>query len=239
MKKERREHGIALAHAGLTRAEIARQVGVTPQAVSRWLSIAGVAGVNGHDLIAKPERNREIAQAYADGVPLRDLSSRYGISAQRISMIAKHQGYPLRGAGRKHGVRQSPHERLTRQQRRDRAILSSGVTSDQFTDPEEMRTAYRRFIEQRGRARDRGIRWSLTFPQWWALWDSSGLWAARGRARGDSAVMARLGDTGPYSVENVYITTLAKNFVDSHLVRGHRIKGEASAAAVANRLAPL
>jgi len=81
-----------------------------------------------------------------------------------------------------------------------------------FESPEQMRIARQRFVEQRGRARQRGIGWELTFEEWWGIWRSSGQWAARGRDHAQAAVMARRGDVGPYSKENVYITTLVANF---------------------------
>jgi hypothetical protein len=61
-----------------------------------------------------------------------------------------------------------------------------------------------RFSQQRNGARNRGIAWDFTFEEWWAVWEASGKWEQRGVRRG-CYVMARHGDTGPYSRSNVSI----------------------------------
>lgn len=67
-----------------------------------------------------------------------------------------------------------------------------------------------KFIRQRANARQRGVGWELTFEQWWDLWEKSGKWEQRGK-RSKEYCMARKLDDGPYSLENVYITTNKKN----------------------------
>jgi hypothetical protein len=70
-----------------------------------------------------------------------------------------------------------------------------------------------RFRNQKNNSRHRGIVWAITFPQWMAAWLESGHWGDRGR-HAEGYVMARKGDTGPYTIGNIYITTLAQNVVD-------------------------
>lgn len=106
------------------------------------------------------------------------------------------------------------------------AALQRGLLLFCVDSCEDIRAAHAKFIAQRERASQRAVGWELTFSDWWGIWLKSGRWAARGRSTGDSAVMARHGDVGPYSSENVYITTLRGNFVDSHLVRGHRVRSD-------------
>jgi hypothetical protein len=60
------------------------------------------------------------------------------------------------------------------------------------------------FVVQRRTARDRGIEWRLSLLEWWEIWATSGKYEKRGRG-GDRYVMARHGDSGPYSVGNVSI----------------------------------
>lgn len=69
------------------------------------------------------------------------------------------------------------------------------------------------FMTQRRTARRRGIRFEFTFVGWWAWWQVDGRWARRGRESG-GLVMARKGDVGPYSPENVYCATHAENVKD-------------------------
>lgn len=71
-------------------------------------------------------------------------------------------------------------------------------------------TPRHKFHRQVHHAKTRGIQWLLTFDEWWAIWQASGKWEMRGRSSGDY-VMARRGDVGPYSKENVFICLGSEN----------------------------
>ncbi|WP_175952838.1 hypothetical protein [Burkholderia sp. BCC0405] len=77
---------------------------------------------------------------------------------------------------------------------------------------------WKKFKSQRGRAKNRGIAWDLTFEEWLKIWIDSGKMHLRGRGAG-TYVMARIGDKGPYSVENVFICTNAQNVSDAAINR--------------------
>jgi hypothetical protein len=61
----------------------------------------------------------------------------------------------------------------------------------------------------------RKIKWDITFPEWWKVWQDSGKWEQRGKGKG--YCMTRIGDTGGYEVNNVEIKTISENFSDSYL----------------------
>jgi len=63
-----------------------------------------------------------------------------------------------------------------------------------------------RWRVHRGHARDRGIEFTLTFEEWWKIWQDSGHWDQRGQGSNEYC-MARHNDTGPYAVGNVSIIT--------------------------------
>lgn len=90
-----------------------------------------------------------------------------------------------------------------------------GCALTDFDSADQMRVAARKFSEQRRSADQRGIEWKLTFAEWWGIWKESGRWESRGNSRSTSAVMARTGDIGPYSKDNVRIATLAENFAEA------------------------
>jgi hypothetical protein len=74
------------------------------------------------------------------------------------------------------------------------------------------RKARRAYVTQKKRAKRRGIAWEfINFDQWWGVWQRSGHWAERGNKDGNSFVMCRYGDVGPYSVDNVFIATCREN----------------------------
>ena len=72
-----------------------------------------------------------------------------------------------------------------------------------------------RYIQQKCQADKRNIEWLFTFETWWKMWEESGKWEQRGRKAGQYC-MARKGDIGPYSVENVDIVNIEKNSSDGN-----------------------
>jgi hypothetical protein len=81
-----------------------------------------------------------------------------------------------------------------------------------------MRKAKRRFKEHRDNSRRRDILFLFGFPLWIATWWESGHWHQRGRRRGQY-VMARLGDRGAYSVDNIAIIPHVENTSAAHVGR--------------------
>lgn len=74
-------------------------------------------------------------------------------------------------------------------------------------------------IRYRGHKRGagkRGIPFLLTFEEWYQIWLNSGHYDKRGAKRGHY-VMARFGDIGPYSVDNVKIILHEENLSEAHL----------------------
>lgn len=66
-----------------------------------------------------------------------------------------------------------------------------------------MQTNWEKFLTQRNNAKKRNIDWQLTFDEWLNWWQQTGHFADRGRGKG-KWVMSRFGDTGPYSLSNIF-----------------------------------
>lgn len=62
-------------------------------------------------------------------------------------------------------------------------------------------------------SRKRGIDFLLTFEEWRDWWLIDDRWGNRGRCAGQF-VMARKGDAGPYSIDNIYLATSRQNLKD-------------------------
>lgn len=72
-------------------------------------------------------------------------------------------------------------------------------------DP-ELHRRYRIWIQQKNQAQWREEGWDISFERWQALWDESGQWLNRGRARGDYC-MTRIDRELPWTESNVQIIT--------------------------------
>lgn len=83
------------------------------------------------------------------------------------------------------------------------------------------------FSVHKHNAKVRDVPFTLTFDEWWSVWQESGKWAKRGNRHG-LYVMCRCGDEGPYALGNVYIGKFERNLKDarvkSAVVRKHTRK---------------
>jgi hypothetical protein len=175
--------------------------------------------------MANPKRNMEreavICRLYRDGKTLQEVGDVFGVSRERVRQILRRAGISPDAGGVRERTRLRRREtNAKRQIERDaRTQEFYGCYHDQaialnggliLSTPGAPARAY---IDQRSSAIYRGIEWSITFPEWMAVWDDSGHFDERGKGR-DKYCMARVHDIGPYEVGNVYITTIAGNVSD-------------------------
>jgi hypothetical protein len=70
-----------------------------------------------------------------------------------------------------------------------------------------------KYSKHKANAVRRGVAFSLTFQEWWRIWEQSGKWGKRGNRRG-MYQMCRIGDLGGYELGNVYIGKHEQNTAD-------------------------
>lgn len=84
------------------------------------------------------------------------------------------------------------------------------------------RDPYRAWASQKSRAAGRGVGFTMSFLDWWALWGPE--FANRG-ARAGQFVMCRTKDEGKYEVGNVRVDTVRANHKERlDVLRGKAIK---------------
>jgi len=66
------------------------------------------------------------------------------------------------------------------------------------------------FLKQKHHAKKRSISFLMTFEEWLQIWNESAHIDQRGRGRGKYC-MARIGDAGPYAIDNVKIVLCETN----------------------------
>ena len=72
------------------------------------------------------------------------------------------------------------------------------------------------YTQHKSNAKTRGVDFLFAFEQWRDWWVATGKWEQRGRGRGKYC-MRRQGDTGPYSIDNVFCGTNEENVRDGNL----------------------
>ena len=82
--------------------------------------------------------------------------------------------------------------------------------------------ARKKFWDQRGMAKHRGIPFLFTFEEWYDIWQKSGHWEDRGVGRGKYC-MSRVGDNGAYEVGNVFIQTHTQTVIDATKGKHHSL----------------
>lgn len=163
-------------------------------------------------VMAFDARTEDMVARYRAGETLVAIGSHHGITRERarqiIAKYARYRGPVVGGAEVAALIRRAAYLA----ERDARYLASKGCTFDEYSAIRDAGGA-RPYGQQRSTAHQRGIEWRFTLASWWKVWQDSGRWSERGR--GNGYCMARRGDVGPYSPENVYICTIGQNFSDS------------------------
>jgi transposase len=175
-------------------------------------------------------RDDSVVKDYIDGITLREIADKHGISTQRASQIVKRNNVSCLDRKnyktikeREIAAKKKKEESLAR--RDSDCFIRTGYRLSEY---EEIRRVWCRngatpqdlFKKQKKNASSRRIEFKLNFRQWWELWLSSGKWGSRG-VRVGQYVMGRKDDSGPYSIDNVMIQTSSSNISDGHKYRGN------------------
>jgi predicted transcriptional regulator len=204
---EKREKARDLRKSGLSYAQIAAIMGVTPPAVSYWLRQPKSA--TAAKLARQTKLRKKIVDTYLRGATMAAIGATLKISGERVRQILKE--HQIVGAPR---TSTRADKQAAIQARKEKRVADVwGLDWDtyrQLRDSFEPKASpFLRYTEQRRNARVRKIPWRMTFAEWWGIWQTSGKWTARGR--GNGYCMARRGDVGPYAVGNVEIITTKEN----------------------------
>lgn len=161
--------------------------------------------------VARIAKANEMAALYRQGLTLKEVGDRYGVTRERVRQLLKSIGADGKQGG---AALVAKAKREAYQAHLDaKSLRLRGMTHAEFRAlPRKVLSAYR---NQRRNARTRGIEWKFNLASWWRIWELSGKWFQRGRGYG--YVMARKGDAGPYSPDNVYICTSAQNASDQYI----------------------
>ena len=197
------------------------------------------------------DSHESLAQMYRDGMTLQEIGDRFGGTRERVRQILAKLGVSRGEGGQqvramKRFAIVADVQRSRREKRRAKLESQFGCDFETLMElgsgeyplaavRKHNRSPVDKFITQRRNAKFRGIDWNMTLTEWWRVWAESGKWDERGRG---GYVMARLGDSGPYSVENVYITEAGQNVRDFHAVAENKARWRAAQASAIKKRPP-
>lgn len=168
------------------------------------------------------QRDRDIAAMFKSGRTLQEIGNEFKVSRERVRQIISRQGIHREDGGLHVKLFSEERYRPTPTYRPElRCFTTYGCSIEAVAaiDGEAPRgspsSPSGKFRTQKRSAKTRGIEWKITLPEWWRIWHESGKWTLRGRGKG--YCMARVGDTGPYSTDNVEIKTIGENFSESYI----------------------
>lgn len=146
------------------------------------------------------EDRAAMRQMRLSGFTQKQIARRFGCSRQYVQQItpAAPEHLQREDIERRFGCTKDQYDKLTEIGLR---VTAAGLPRS--------KTPLGAWISQRNSARVRGIDWRIGAWDWWQIWSCSGKWGRRNRGRG--YMMCRFGDTGPYSLDNVYIATGSHN----------------------------
>ena len=174
------------------------------------------------DLIALDydQRREKIIALFKDGISLRNIAMRFGITYERVRQILRKAGVsPEEGGGKKIIAL----KRMAKEEARDRRYVAKwGCTFDDFKKIAKygreamrndvggsLRMPTTAFAEQRRNAKQQGVEWdpNFKFYDWWRLWHLSGRWTER---RQGLYGMVRIDTKKPISKGNVMIDIISR-----------------------------
>jgi hypothetical protein len=153
----------------------------------------------------------ELAAHYKAGKNMQQIGDFYGVTRERVRQVLVSIGINYSSSGRALSADQKRKSAAERRiEWKEQNILKRwGCSVEEHKEGKKLGYVLA-FTEQRRNARNRGIEWRLSYKQWIDWWRATGRLDARGRT-GGGYCMSRIGDSGPYSLENIECKTIAEN----------------------------
>jgi len=219
--RKRNAEAITSYLCGETKESICNRLGIREDRFYSMCYVKGIKVVNEIRVKQLSDRTIAIIEAFKQGKTLEEIGEQYKISRERVRQILKIEGITSKQGGAH--IRRLDSEKsqtiAIKEKKNKKCIATYGCTTDELTrlnDGEissKKQSKAQKFKKQLNNARLRGVVFNLTFPQWVAVWEESGLYDARGRGK-SGYCMARYGNTGAYEIGNVYIASVIENSRD-------------------------
>lgn len=161
----------------------------------------------------RQRRAEEMAALYRDGMTLAEVGAKYNVTRERVRQLLKTVGVSGSdgGAHIKFVRRDTAH----RADRERRCLEKNGMAVYEYNLTRKVQAPIGQdarvvFSRQRNAMRgNQGFEWTLTFAEWWDVWQKSGKWDERGLT---GYWLVRKNNQGAYTAGNVEVVR-GKDFV--------------------------
>lgn len=191
-----------LAEQGMTKSEIAKEMGVCLLTIANYAKRLGVTIQRSNAPPKDPsDRTKRMITMYQQGVILEKIGQQFKITRERVRQLLSKHGICAADGGQ-HKMAAINRDKKNRQ-KEARSQLRYGLPIEVV---QQLRKdgVIRAYLQQEQSSRRRGIAWKFDFATWFAIWQTSGKLHLRGQGVG-KYVMSRLKDDGPYELGNVHI----------------------------------
>lgn len=216
---------------GMTQPELAKKYSCCKDAI--YLAVRDLAKAQLDT--ARAKRDGELIDLYTkEAKTLQEIGDLYGLTRERVRQRLQACGVDKEIGGQSlKTVINKIHKSKDTPKLEVKCFDFYGCSLEfrnKYGRPHDNGTMPNRFRNQKRSAKNRGISWELTYPEWLEIWQQSGHLNERGKG-GGKYVMSRMCDMGPYSKENIVIKTHNENSQESRqmdVVRGRWIDSKAS-----------
>lgn len=171
---------------------------------------------------ALDDRAIEFKSLYENGKTLKEIGNQFFISRERVRQVLNKKFGITRLDGGKSTqmifkIRDKLEVKKYQNEQKDRKSLKTFGCSREFLDlygDWKKGSLAMAFLNQKRSAKNRSIKWFLSFHEWIDIWHESGKIDERGKGSG-KYVMSRICDLGPYSKDNINIITHNENSKES------------------------
>jgi len=170
----------------------------------------------------KKLRNQEMLVMYDGGHTLAEIGEKYSLSRQAVQVIFKKMGVSAEGRGAR--ARKAAKDQVREKNTAERIMNSWGLTVPEYKQhisqhgsSGRVGSPLHRYMHQRKDAIHRGNTWNFTFKTWWAMWEESGKWDARGTGQYG---MGRVGNSStPFGPDTCRVAPLSDILSGEFFVR--------------------
>lgn len=181
-----------------------------------------------------------IADRYlVGGESMQSIGDTYGVTREYIRLRLKAEGITYISSARHMRIVNRKSERIVAKFHKQNARAKAlGMTGDEWREylakygamrrdfpPGTTPSPYYYYVHQRKNAiHNLHVQWTLTFGDWWRMWQKSGRYAKRGRGS-KSYVLCRINHNLPFRKGNVCVTTQKENLQKGWVDKPQSIRG--------------